>query len=114
MCIFPKICLPILRLKAPLLKLRQKNRQWFWDEKLQATFETVKPQFVETVFLHHLNSDVPFIVQPDRSGIALAGILNEEIDNQPYLISTRSRTLSPCERRNITTEQELLTITTYI
>lgn len=95
---------------APLLVLLKKHQGWFWNDDLEKAFTAVKAKFMEVAFLHHPKVDVPFTVQTDCSGIALAGILYQEIDNQPYLISTHSRVLTACEKRYTTTEQELLAI----
>jgi hypothetical protein len=96
---------------APLLVLLQKQSKWKWPTEMQSAFETLRERFAHSIHLVHPDDNLPYIMNTDASGKAVAAVLMQAQENGvTRIVATASRVLTLAERRYSTCEQELLAI----
>lgn len=90
-----------------LCDLLQKNQVWKWTEIEQRAFERVKSLFLESVMLHHHDSNSTYYLQTDSSGYAIGSELYQlDRDGNHHVIAFISKSLTEAERKWTTSEQE--------
>ena len=62
----------------PLQDLLKKNQQFYWEEKHQEAFDSVKQALADATTLAAPNDQGRFVLDTDASTVAIAGILHQE------------------------------------
>jgi hypothetical protein len=100
---------------APPLALLRKGTMWKWTAELQRAFEVLRAKFAYSIHLIHPDESLPYTINTDASGKAVAGILMQtNRDGETFIVSTASRVLNPTEQRYSVAEQELPAIAFFL
>ena len=62
----------------PMQKLLRKNQHFYWKEKHQEAFDSVKQALADATALAAPNEEGRFVLDTDASAVAIAGILHQE------------------------------------
>jgi len=120
---YAKITLPLTELlkrtevtletrpKSALKAQRKPTTKWEWTREAELAFQKLKKAFTGAPILQHFDPAKPTILQPDASGFAIAGILNQ-YDSFGILrpVNFHSRKCTPAEQNYDTYDRELLAI----
>lgn len=89
----------VAELAAPLNSLRKKGARFIWGEEQNKSFETLKSAIMSPPVLRMPDFSLPFVLQTDASSVAIAAVLQQEVDGVRQPIAFASRTLTPQERK---------------
>lgn len=95
---------------SPLTALLRKNRPFCWTEHCEKSWSQLKNCLVTAPVLSCPNFEHPFTIQTDASDYGLGAVLTQTIEDNEYVISYLSRSLTPQERKYSTTEKECLAV----
>lgn len=88
-----------------------KGDEWKWADKHRKAYRAMKDNFLRSVVLSHVILNAPFLLQTDANGHGISDVLYQVgKDNNRYIVSLVSRSLTVVEYRYTTTERELLAI----
>lgn len=93
-----------------LLKGRKKKQPIQWTPEAETAFIKIKSALVSAPILCSPDFSRSFTIQSDASGVAIGGILTQEIEGIERVIAYASRSLSKSEKNFSTMERELLAI----
>jgi hypothetical protein len=99
---------------APLHRLTEKNKPFYWNEPCEEAFLNLKRQLTNPPILAYPRFEVQFILDTDASDAGVGGVLSQFHDQKERVIGYGSRTLTKPERRYSTTRKELLAIVEYV
>jgi hypothetical protein len=109
---YAKVTTPISDLLKKTKKPRaSKQVKWEWTRDAELAFRKLKSAFTDAPILNHFDPAKPIILQPDASGFAIAGILNQ-YDGFGILrpVNFYSRKCTGAEQNHDTYDRELLAI----
>ncbi|KAK3236654.1 hypothetical protein CYMTET_53215, partial [Cymbomonas tetramitiformis] len=98
---------------APLTRLTKSSVEWEWGPKEQAAQDAIKEKLTSapTLALPNMRAaaegEAPFVVQTDASGVALGGVLMQDLGQGLRPIAYEGRQFSPAEQNYGTGEREL-------
>lgn len=78
---YARFHLQFAEMAVPLTNLTQKGRAWFWSADCQKAFEGIKQMLVSEPVSVRPDFSRTFIVQTDRSPLAMGAILAQEYKN---------------------------------
>lgn len=88
----------------------KKDQKFYWTEKCQEAFDTLKKSLVNEPILQYPDFSKPFVLTTDASNDAIGSVLSQRPVGSDLPIAYYSRTLTKPERAYSTTEKELLAI----
>ena len=100
-------------LAQPLTRLTKGAVEWEWGPKEQAAQDAIKRTLISapTLALPNMRAaaegEAPFVVQTDASGVALGGVLMQDVGQGLRPIAYEGRQFSPAEQNYGTGEREL-------
>ncbi|KAK3279634.1 hypothetical protein CYMTET_12496 [Cymbomonas tetramitiformis] len=100
-------------LAQSLTRLTKSSVEWEWEPKEQAAQDAIKQRLIATPTLALPNMRAaaegrsPFVVQTDASGVALGGVLMQDVGEGLRPIAYAGRQFSPAEQNYGTGEREL-------
>ena len=65
----------------PVQELLRKNQHFYWNEKHQEAFDSVKQALADATALVAPNEEGRFVLDTDARAVAIAGILHQEQEN---------------------------------
>lgn len=99
------------KLSSPLNNLLRKDTKFHWTEECQSSFETLKQSLISSPILAYPDLSKSFILTCDASSSAIGFVLGQlDSSGKEHVIAFGGRSLSPCERKWSTSEQEMLAI----
>ena len=99
---------------APLHRLTEKNKPFYWNESCQEAFLDLKRQLTNPPILAYPRFEEKFILDTDASDAGIGSVLSQFQDGNERVIGYGSRTLTKPERRYSTTRKELLAIVEFV
>ena len=92
--------------------LTKSNRRKFqWKSAQSQAFQKLKQLLIsKPLFLHYPINDKPIILTTDASGVAIGGVLQQEVNEVMHNLYYHSQLLTPCQRKYSTIEKEALAI----
>src|SRR5882724_6392407 len=95
----------------PLHALLKKDIQWFWNERQQTSFDTLKKAFTTTPVLTLAKPKATFQLKTDASGVASGAVLSTLAeDNKWHPVAFYSKSFSQPERAYDIHDREMLAI----
>lgn len=99
------------RICTPLTSLLKKNSPWFWGEKQQKAFDTLKQLFTSAPILIYPDPQKKFVLETDASDFAIGAVLSQpDSKNLLHPIAFYSRKMLPAERNYDIYDKELLAV----
>jgi hypothetical protein len=99
------------RICSQLTALLKKNSPWYWGEKQQKAFDTLKQLFTSAPILIYPDSQKKFILETDASDFAIGAVLSQpDSRNLLHPIAFYSRKMLPAERNYDIYDKELLAV----
>ncbi|CAF1489537.1 unnamed protein product [Adineta steineri] len=90
---------------------KNKRYKFKWRYAQSKAFHQLKQMLTSApLFLHYPIDNKPLILSTDASGIAIGGVLQQDIDGQLHNLYYHSQVMTPCERKYSTIEKEALAI----
>ena len=83
----------------PIQELLKKNQQFYWEEKHQEAFDSVKQALSDATTLAAPNEQGRFVLDTDASTVAIAGILHQKQEIPESPVPTHSDSLDDASRR---------------
>ena len=93
----------------PLNELKGK-KEWKWEKEHQEAFEELKEKITSQLVLSLPRREGKFRIETDASGLAIGGVLSQELDGMWKPIAFLSRTMQTAERNYEIYDKELLAI----
>ena len=78
----------------PLYELLEKDSNFFWDDRCQASFKGLKLHLTTVPIVRAPNWQLPFEVMCDASDFSIGAILGHREDGKPYVVYCASKTLN--------------------
>lgn len=97
-------------LAAPLYEITSEKVPFVWSEQCQEAFEKLKQALSSAPIIKQFDVTKPTFVTTDSSGIAIAGVLEQEHNGRRHVVEYTSRCLRPAEKNYTVTEQEMLAV----
>ena len=94
----------------PMTKLLRKNKPFVWDKECQESFDKLKQALTTHPILSFPDFKHQFYLFTDASGVALAGILGQQINDVKTVISYWGKTLNKAQQKYSVTELEALAV----
>lgn len=99
------------KLSSPLNNLLRKDVKFHWTEESQLSFDTLKQSLLSSPILVYPDLSKNFILTCDASSSAIGYVLGQiDSSGKEHVIAFGGRSLSPCERKWSTSEQEMLAV----
>ena len=99
------------KVARPLHDLVGLNKEWKWEEKQQAAFNTLKKLFMEQPLLAAPDTDKKFRIKSDASDYTTGGVLLMLCDDEKWRpVAYLSKSLNPTERNYDVHDKEMLGI----
>ncbi|QRV83866.1 Retrotransposable element Tf2 protein [Ceratobasidium sp. AG-Ba] len=99
------------KIARPLHDLTKKDTRFEWNQECQQAFEEIKKRVSQDPVLIHPDSDKPFILETDASGIAIGAILSQRgEDGYLHPVAYLSKSYNDAQRNYDTANKELLAI----
>lgn len=99
------------QIAAPLTNLTKKDHPFFWDDKCQEAFETLKSSLAQAPILARAQSHYPFILTTDASNTHVGGVLSQtQDDGSVKPLGYFSKKLNSTENRYSATDKEALAV----
>lgn len=93
---------------APLNNLLRKDTKFHWTDEFQSSFETLKQSLISSPILAYPDLSKSFILTCDASSSAIGFVLGQlDGSDKEHVIAFGGRSLSTCERKWSTSEQEM-------
>ncbi|CAJ0596627.1 unnamed protein product [Cylicocyclus nassatus] len=93
---------------SPLTALTKKDAPFIWTPECENAMQQLKQVLTTAPILVAPRLGLPFVIETDSSGKAVAGVLKQEQDNELRIIAYASRTLNSHESRYPAIELEAL------
>ena len=92
--------------------LTKSNRRKFqWKFAQSQAFQKLKQLLIsKPLFLHYPVNDKPIILTTDANGVAIGGVLQQEVNKVMHNLYYHSQLLTPCQRKYSTIEKEAVAI----
>ena len=97
----------------PLHRLTEKDIKFIWTEECEGAFVTLKVALTSAPILAYPVASIPFILDTDASGQAVAGVLSQVQEGKEKVIAYLS-ILTREERRYCVNRKELLAVVTAV
>ena len=98
----------------PLTNLMKKSVGFYWDEKCQHAFETLKQLLVTAPVLAYPTDEGDYVLDTDASNYAMGAVLSQVQNGEERVIAYASQTLSHTQQNYCTTKKELLAVVTFV
>ena len=99
------------RIAKPLNLLLQKDQPYYWGDKQEKAFQTLKNHLITAPILQYPNFKQPFYVHTDASQSGLGAVLAQLDENKKeHAIVYASRSLNKAEQNYSATELECLAV----
>ena len=98
----------------PLTNLTKKSVRFYWDEKCQHAFETLKQLLVTASVLAYPTDEGDYVLDTDASNYAMGAVLSQVQNGEERVIAYASQTLSHTQQNHCTTKKELLAVVTFV
>ena len=98
----------------PLTNLTKKSVRFYWDEKCQYAFETLKQLLVAAPVLAYPTDEGDYVLDTDASNYAMGAVLSQVQNGEERVIAYASQTLSHTQQNYCTTKKELLAVVTFV
>ena len=98
----------------PLTNLTKKSVRFYWDEKCQHAFETLKQLLVTAPVLAYPTDEGDYVLDTDASNYTMGAVLSQVQNGEERVIAYASQTLSHTQQNYCTTKKELLAVVTFV
>lgn len=99
------------KITTPLNNLLCKDVKFEWTDECQNSFDSLKKALLSSPMLSYPDMSKNFTLTCDASSSAIGFVLGQLYDNgKEYTIAYGGRSLSPCEKKWSTSEQEMLAV----
>ena len=99
------------KISSPLNNLLRKDVKFEWTNECQNSFDSMKKALISSPILSYPDMSKNFILTCDASSSAIGFVLGQlDDDNKEHVIAFGGRSLSPCEKKWSTSEQEMLAV----
>lgn len=99
------------KLTTPLNNLLCKNVKFEWTDECQNSFDSLKKVLLSSPILSYPVISKILSLTCDASSSAIGSVLGQLDDNgKEHVIAYGGRSLSPCEKKWSTSEQEMLAV----
>ena len=98
----------------PLNRLTDKKSEFCWSDQCQEAFNKLKDLLTRAPILAHPLDEGEYLLDTDRSGVGIGGVLSQVQDDTERVIAYSSRSLNTAERNYCVTRRELWAVVYHV